>query len=111
MRVALFATCLGDQFFADAVADAVRLLRSLDVDVAFPPDQTCCGQPAYNAGYREEALRMAEHTRRVFDGADHVVLPSGSCAAMVRCFYPELGGRRRPGRSSPAAPGSWRSSS
>lgn len=96
MRVALFATCLGDQFFADAVADAVRLLRSLDVEVTFPRAQTCCGQPAYNAGYREEALRMAEHTRRVFDGADHVVLPSGSCAAMLRAFYPELAGATAP---------------
>lgn len=90
MRVALFATCLGDQFFADAVADAVRVLRSLDVDVEFPEEQTCCGQPAFNAGYRAEARRMAEHTREVFAHATHVVLPSGSCTAMLRVHYPEL---------------------
>lgn len=90
MRVALFATCLGDQFYADAVADAVRLLRSLDIEVDFPAAQTCCGQPAYNAGYRAEARAMAAHTRRVFEHATHVVLPSGSCAAMLRVAYGEL---------------------
>ena len=90
MRVALFATCLGDQFFAEACADAVRLLRHAGAHVEVPPDQTCCGQPAYNSGYTAEARRMAEHTLRTFDGFDYVVLPSGSCAGMVRCFYPDL---------------------
>lgn len=90
MRVALFATCLADQFFADACADTVRLLRHLGVDVAFPSDQTCCGQPAYNAGHAPETRRMVEHTLRVFESFEHVVLPSGSCAGMVKCFYPEI---------------------
>jgi L-lactate dehydrogenase complex protein LldE len=90
MRVAFFATCLGDQFFADSCADAVRLLRHLGVDVDFPDRQTCCGQPAYNAGHRDEARRMAEHTLSVFADHEYVVLPSGSCAGMVRCFYPAL---------------------
>lgn len=93
MRVALFATCVGDQFFAEACADAVRLLRHLDVEVAFPAAQTCCGQPAYNSGLMEEARRMAAHTLSVFDPFDYVVLPSGSCAGMIRCFYPELLGK------------------
>ena len=78
MRVALFATCLGDRFFADACADTVRLLRRLDVDVEVPSGQTCCGQPAFNAGYVEEARRLARHTLDVFEGAGPVVLPSGS---------------------------------
>ena len=90
MRVALFATCLGDRFFPDACADAVRLLRHFGVEVDVPPAQTCCGQPAFNAGHRAEAVRMARHTLRVFGGAEHVVLPSGSCAGMMRRFYPEL---------------------
>ena len=94
MRVALFATCLGDRFFADACADAVRLLRHLGVDVHVPEGQTCCGQPAYNAGRPGDALRMAEHTLDVFDGAEYVVLPSGSCAGMIRCFYPSLANDR-----------------
>jgi len=90
VRVSLFATCLGDQFFADACADAVRLLRHLDVEVIVPNGQTCCGQPAYNAGRRADAVDMAEHTARVLGDAEYVVLPSGSCAGMIRCFYPEL---------------------
>ena len=62
MRVALFATCLGDQFFDEACADAVRLLRHLGVEVDFPEGQTCCGQPAHNSGNARDARRMAEHT-------------------------------------------------
>ena len=89
-RVALFATCLGDRLFADACADAVRLLRHLDVTVDFPPAQTCCGQPAHNAGHAAEARRMARHTLDAFAGADYVVLPSGSCAAMLRHTFPDL---------------------
>jgi L-lactate dehydrogenase complex protein LldE len=90
LKVSLFVTCIGDRFFAEAAADAVRLLRSLDVKVEFPADQTCCGQPAWNSGHLEEARQMAEHTRRVFAESDYVVLPSGSCTAMLRCHYPEL---------------------
>ena len=90
MKVALFVTCLGDHFFADACADAVRLLRHVGADVSFPSDQTCCGQPAYNAGHRGEALRMMRHTMQVFSGAEYVVLPSGSCAGMLRSLYSGL---------------------
>jgi L-lactate dehydrogenase complex protein LldE len=90
MRVALFVTCLADQFFAEAGVAAVKLLRHLGVEVDFPPAQTCCGQPAYNAGYWNEARQMAEHTLGVFEEAEYVVLPSGSCTTMVRAFYPEL---------------------
>jgi L-lactate dehydrogenase complex protein LldE len=90
MRVALFATCLGDRLFADACADAVRLLRHLGADVHFPEGQTCCGQPAHNAGHVGEARRMARHTLDVFTDAEYVVLPSGSCAGMLRHTYPTL---------------------
>jgi len=90
VRVALFATCLADQAAPEAAVAAVRLLRHLGVDVVFPERQTCCGQPAFNAGYHAEARRLAEHHLRVFDGFDHVVMPSGSCAAMVVGHYPEL---------------------
>ena len=90
MNIALFVTCLADHYFADAAADAVRLLRHLGCEVGFPPDQTCCGQPAYNAGRDREARRMAAHTLKVFADSDAVVMPSGSCAAMVRRFYPRL---------------------
>ena len=90
MRVSLFVTCLGDRFFAEAAADAVRLLRSLDVDVDFPKDQTCCGQPAWNSGHVPQAREMAAHTAAVFADSEYVVLPSGSCTAMLRCTYPRL---------------------
>jgi L-lactate dehydrogenase complex protein LldE len=90
MRVSLFATCLGDQLFADACVDAVRLLRRLGVEVDVPAGQTCCGQPAFNSGRTAEAVRMARHTLQVFQASDYVVLPSGSCAGMVRHFYPKL---------------------
>ena len=95
MRVSLFATCLGDHFYAEACADTVRLLRHVGVDVDVPEGQTCCGQPAYNAGQPEEARRMAAHTIHVFADAEYVVLPSGSCAGMIRCFYHELADTER----------------
>ncbi|NNF14926.1 MAG: (Fe-S)-binding protein [Gemmatimonadetes bacterium] len=90
MRVSLFATCLADQFFADACADAVRLLRHLGVEVDFPEAQTCCGQPSHNSGHSRDARLMAEHTLSVFSRADHVVVLSGSCAAMIRSAYPKI---------------------
>lgn len=96
MRVSLFATCLADQFFAEACADAVRLLRHFGAEVDFPSAQTCCGQPGYNSGHVVDAKRLVRHTMKVFQDAEYVVLPSGSCAGMLRCFYPELapeGGR------------------
>lgn len=89
-RVAFFATCLADRFFADACTDAVLVLEHLGVSVDVPSGQTCCGQPAYNAGHRAEATRMARQTSKAFETSDHVVLPSGSCAGMVRSFYPAL---------------------
>ncbi|UCH24747.1 MAG: (Fe-S)-binding protein [Trueperaceae bacterium] len=90
MRVALFATCLADQLFPEVAVASVRLLRHLGVDVDFPDRQTCCGQPAYNAGYHREASEIAVHHLEVFEGYDYVVLPSGSCGAMVKTHYPEL---------------------
>ena len=94
MNVAIFATCLADHYFAEAVADAVRLLRHLGCRVAFPEDQTCCGQPAYSAGRPREARRMANHAIDVFRNAEAVVLPSGSCAAMVKKSYAQVAGAR-----------------
>jgi L-lactate dehydrogenase complex protein LldE len=110
-RVAFFATCLADRFFAEACSDAVRILEHLGVTVDVPANQTCCGQPAYNAGHRAEAARMARQTAKIFAEAEHVVLPSGSCAGMIRSFYPELladlpagTGRPRSAVSGPVGP-------
>jgi len=91
MRAALFATCLIDRMLPAAGVAAGRLLRALGVDVMVPAGQTCCGQPAFNSGYPDEARRVALHTLHVFEGEDLcVVLPSGSCAVMLRHHYHEL---------------------
>lgn len=88
--VALLVTCVVDQIAPDTGVAAVRLLEAAGVDVAFPPAQTCCGQPALSAGEPEAAARLARHTLEVFDGYEAVVVPSGSCAAMVHHWYTRL---------------------
>jgi L-lactate dehydrogenase complex protein LldE len=90
VRVQLFATCLGDLLLPDAVADAEALLRVAGHDVVFPRDQTCCGQPAFNAGHRDAAARVARQFARAFSRELPVVCPSGSCATMVAHYLPEL---------------------
>jgi L-lactate dehydrogenase complex protein LldE len=92
MRVSLFITCLVDQMFPEVGDAMVATLRRLGVEVSFNDAQTCCGQVAFNTGYRPEARSMAKHFIRVFesDPADFIVAPSGSCTAMVRNFYGEL---------------------
>ncbi len=89
-RVALFITCLADQFLPNVGECVVKVLRRLDVDVTFNPAQTCCGQPAFNTGFRDEARSVAMRVLDLFDDADYIVAPSGSCTSMVRVFYPEL---------------------
>jgi L-lactate dehydrogenase complex protein LldE len=88
MRVALLVTCLVDQCWPSVGIAAVRLLRRLGCDVSFDPRATCCGQPAFNSGYRDEARRLARVWIEAFERqrADWAVLPSGSCAAMVHHF-------------------------
>ena len=89
-RASLMITCLGDMFFPDTGVAMVRLLRRLGVSVDFPRGQTCCGMPLFNSGYRVEATAVAARTVRLFEGAEHVVVPSGSCAWMVKAEYPGL---------------------
>jgi L-lactate dehydrogenase complex protein LldE len=79
-----------DSFFPEVGEATVRLLEHFGVEVVFPQGQTCCGQPAFNAGYRDEAKGAAEHFLSIFTGSDPIVTPSGSCAAMVKHHYPEL---------------------
>jgi L-lactate dehydrogenase complex protein LldE len=89
--VQLFATCLLDTLYPDVGEAVVRILNRCGVAVDFPPDQTCCGQPAFNAGMRQQARKMAESTIKVFEPTSGlVVVPSGSCAAMIRQSYLEL---------------------
>jgi L-lactate dehydrogenase complex protein LldE len=89
--IQLFITCLVDTFHPETGEAIVRIFNRLGFEVAFPVDQTCCGQPAFNAGLRAEARPMAEHTIRVFESAPgDVIVPSGSCAHMLTHGYPEL---------------------
>ncbi len=83
-------TCLGDVFFPEVGLATVRLLRRLGVEVDFPKAQTCCGQPHFNSGYRDDARMIARHAIQAFAGDRWVVTPSGSCAAMVKLEYPKL---------------------
>lgn len=90
MRVALFITCLVDQFYPQVGEAMVRILNSQGITVDLPPAQTCCGQPAYNSGYVEEARVAALTLLESFENADAVVSPSGSCTGMVHHYYPKL---------------------
>jgi L-lactate dehydrogenase complex protein LldE len=85
------ATCIVDTLYPEVGEAVVNVLERIDVRVEFPSGQTCCGQPAFNAGMRAEARKMAQHTIRVFEATSgHVVIPSGSCTAMIRHGYQEL---------------------
>jgi len=90
VRVALFITCLNDALFPETGKATVALLRRLGVEVEFPEAQTCCGQMHYNTGYREDARPLVRAFGRAFAGYDHVIAPSGSCAAMVRDIHPRI---------------------
>lgn len=87
----LFITCLVDTFYPQTGEAIVSILQRLGVRVDFPTAQTCCGQPQFNAGLRQDARQMAEHLIRTFESAPgDVISPSGSCAHMIRHNYPEL---------------------
>jgi L-lactate dehydrogenase complex protein LldE len=86
--VQLFVTCLVDTFFPQVGLDTVELLRKAGAQVHFPEAQTCCGQPAFNAGHWDDARRMARNTIEVLDTLPgSIVLPSGSCADMIKHGY------------------------
>jgi L-lactate dehydrogenase complex protein LldE len=88
--ITLFVQCLVDSLYPE-VKDAVeKIFHRLSLDVVCPADQTCCGQPAFNAGYRKEARNAAARFIDIFDEAETIVCPSGSCVNMVRHHYPLL---------------------
>jgi L-lactate dehydrogenase complex protein LldE len=89
-KVSLFVPCFVDQLLPQVAVDTVKVLRRVGCDVEFREAQTCCGQPAFNTGYWDDARPCAERFVRVFHDAETIVCPSGSCTTMVRNFYPEL---------------------
>ncbi|GGF99700.1 (Fe-S)-binding protein [Paenibacillus abyssi] len=90
MRVSLFITCLSDLLYSEVGESVVRILSDYGCDVDFPEAQTCCGQPAFNSGYQDEAREVARNLIRAFEHSDYVVSPSGSCTGMVHHYYPYL---------------------
>jgi L-lactate dehydrogenase complex protein LldE len=90
MNISLFIPCFVDQMTPQVGLAVVRVLERLGHTCEFRAAQTCCGQPSFNAGYWDEARAVAIRALDVFDGAEAVVGPSGSCVAMMRVFYPQL---------------------
>lgn len=91
MRVQLFGTCLIDTFFPETGEATVKLLRRFGVEVMYPHGQTCCGKPADSGGYTRESKKAAEHFISVFEATEGpIIIPSGSCASMVKNHYPAL---------------------
>ncbi len=88
--VYFFATCVVDQFFPGAGMDAITLLERQGIRVHFPEAQTCCGQPAYTSGFPDEARKVAALQMTLFPNDWPVVVPSGSCAGMMKHHYPTL---------------------
>jgi L-lactate dehydrogenase complex protein LldE len=88
--VYLFGTCLIDLLYPQAGVSAVQLLQREGITVIYPPAQTCCGQPAFNAGYRDEARSVARTQLKLFPKPIPIVVPSGSCAGMMKHHYAEL---------------------
>jgi L-lactate dehydrogenase complex protein LldE len=88
--VGLFVTCLVDLFRPNIAFAVVKLLETTGWTTVVPRAQTCCGQPAFNSGDRRDARRIARRVIRAFEDFDYVVVPSGSCAAMIKLHYPEL---------------------
>ncbi len=89
-RIALFVTCLVDLMRPEIGFATIKLLEHAGCEVVVPPDQTCCGQPAYNSGDRRSAHRLAERVLEQLEGYDYVVIPSGSCAGMIKVHYADL---------------------
>ncbi|MFN8414551.1 MAG: (Fe-S)-binding protein [Anaerolineales bacterium] len=90
-KAQLFITCLGDQFYTSTLKNMTHILEHLGVDVSFPTEQTCCGQPLFNNGFEDKARPVVLNFLRAFAKSDApIVAPSGSCVSMVRHHYTEL---------------------
>jgi L-lactate dehydrogenase complex protein LldE len=89
-EIYFFGTCLIDLLYPRAGLAGMQLLRNAGVRVIFPDNQTCCGQPAFNSGYRDEAQSVARQLARCFPRDIPIVVPSGSCAGMIKHHWPEL---------------------
>ncbi|MBM3775156.1 MAG: (Fe-S)-binding protein [Acidobacteria bacterium] len=89
-RVSLFVTCIVDQLFPKVGLAMAGVLERLGYAVDFREAQTCCGQPAFNSGYWPEARQVARHFLKVFDDAEYIVVPSGSCTSMITRHFADI---------------------
>lgn len=90
MRVQIFIPCFVDQLYPQTAFNMVKVLEKLGCEVEYNSNQTCCGQPAYNAGFRAEAKEVCTKFVNDFAGSDYIVSPSASCTGFVRNYYPGL---------------------
>ena len=90
MRISLFIPCYVDAFYPRAGISVVKILEKLGHSVEYPPNLTCCGQPAFNGGFWPQARSVAEGVLRAYRDAEVVVVASGSCGAMLKVFYPQI---------------------
>ena len=89
-RVSLFVTCIVDQVFPQVGIAIVQILERLGYQVHFPGAQTCCGQPAFNSGYTEEARKIARHFLEIFRDSEYIIVPSGSCTSMISHHFADI---------------------
>jgi L-lactate dehydrogenase complex protein LldE len=108
MKISLFIPCYVDQLTPEIGFAVVEVLERLGHEVEVPPGQTCCGQPAMNNGYEDETRTVARHILKVFADSEAVVIPSGSCGATIKHFYPELfAGRPEEAEAKALASKTW----
>ncbi len=93
MQVQLFIPCFVDQLFPQIGVSTIKVLEKLGCAVVYNPSQTCCGQPAFNAGFHEDAKDVCRKFMRDFSGEDYVVAPSASCIGFVKNYYATLFGK------------------
>ncbi|SMO46301.1 (Fe-S)-binding protein [Solitalea koreensis] len=90
MKVELFIPCFIDQVYPDTAFNTIKVLEKLGCKVKYNPNQTCCGQPAFNSGFWDEAKAVGQKFLDDFNGHDYIVSPSGSCTGMVKNYYSDL---------------------
>jgi L-lactate dehydrogenase complex protein LldE len=90
MIVDIFIPCFVDQIYPNAGLNMVKVLEKAGCDVNYNPEQTCCGQPAFNAGFWEEAKVVGEKFIKEFQNDRYIVCPSASCVGMIKNYYPEM---------------------
>ncbi len=90
MKASLFVTCIVDSFYPEVGESMFKILKKQGVGLNLPVEQTCCGQPAFNSGYWDDAREVAKTLFKAFAGSEYVIAPSGSCVAMVRHSFPQL---------------------